>query len=602
MSSLTQQIDKLTSKLPLERATFFVDADAMKQAVRMQLLKPLYNVSDLYHESGFFRWLATNKYFESLTLGVITFNALWISIDTDNNKTTVLLDAEPVFIVMENLFCAYFFFEWFVRYMAFKRKRNGLKDTWFMFDSALVFMMVTETWILTAIILIAGGSGLGGALGNAAVLRLLRLLRLSRLAKMLRSMPELMILIKGMVAASRSLFFTMCLLFVLIYIFAIAFTQLCAGTGTVAELQYFTTINKSMYTLLVHGTLLDSLTTVSGDIAIGNPVIFVVFYCFVCMSALMVMNMLIGVLCEVVSAVAATEKEEMMVNYVKVKMTDTIKCIDQDGDFRISKHEFAEIMQSPMACATLEEVGVDPVGLVDFVDFIFDDGDGGDKELDFSHFITVILEMRGSNIATVTDMMNLTKCFRADMKQLDARLAGRIPPRKKRTQPPTVFRMSQRHCTTQDEDPLKNRSSEYEPSSADNLDGVGNRRSIRHCENRKLGGPNSGVGVKPERRVDMHSPRGNAGYTSEVAPHRPPTEVLEALLMAVCSELADLHGVLSDSVDVMTPRSDLADLHGVLSESVTPSTPPAEVEAWQAWATHVSREVAVGLEHLRGLP
>merc|ERR1719217_789443 len=111
--------------------------------------------------------------------------------------------------------------EWFIRFMAFEKKINGLFDAWFVFDSLLVFMMVMETWVFVAI----SGDG-SSPMGDAAILRLFRLLRLSRLLRMLRSLPELMILIKGMVTAMKSVMYVMALLVLLCYVFAIAFTQL----------------------------------------------------------------------------------------------------------------------------------------------------------------------------------------------------------------------------------------------------------------------------------------------------------------------------------------------------------------------------------------
>merc|ERR550532_2916939 len=117
--------------------------------------------------------------------------------------------------------------------------------------------MVSETWVMTIILLALGAGGSSG-LGNASVLRLLRLLRLSRMARMaklLRSMPELLILIKGMVSAMRSVFFTLLLLGILIYVFAIAFRQLTADTD--AGKIYFYNIPKSMHTLLIDGTIMD---------------------------------------------------------------------------------------------------------------------------------------------------------------------------------------------------------------------------------------------------------------------------------------------------------------------------------------------------------
>ena len=53
-----------------------------------------------------------------------------------------------------------------------------------------------------------------------------RLMRLSRLVRMLRSFPELMMLINGMIAAVKSVCYVMSLLLIVTYVFAIAFTQL----------------------------------------------------------------------------------------------------------------------------------------------------------------------------------------------------------------------------------------------------------------------------------------------------------------------------------------------------------------------------------------
>eukprot|EP00971_Amphidinium_carterae_P307314 6107132-Amphidinium_carterae.1 len=54
---------------------------------------------------------------------------------------------------------------------------------------------------------------------SASLLRLFRLLRLARMARvirLLRAMPELMILCRGILVASRAVFFTLCLLVLLV--------------------------------------------------------------------------------------------------------------------------------------------------------------------------------------------------------------------------------------------------------------------------------------------------------------------------------------------------------------------------------------------------
>jgi len=227
----SSQDEMQDSRVP--RKTLLIDAASMKERLRLNMIRPVYNVVKFYHTDGIFQWLAQHRYFEAATLCVIAFNALWISIDTDHNSSEMLIGAQPVFQIAEHSFCAYFSFEWFVRFCAFKKKRNGLRDGWFVFDSLLVLMMVLETWVMN-VFLLASGAGSGGGLGNASILRLARLLRLSRMARMarlLRAMPELMILIKGMVSAMRSVFFTMMLLAMLTYIFGIMFTQMMVDTS-----------------------------------------------------------------------------------------------------------------------------------------------------------------------------------------------------------------------------------------------------------------------------------------------------------------------------------------------------------------------------------
>merc|ERR1711871_1762872 len=92
-----------------------------------------------------------------------------------------------------------------------------------------------------------------------------------------------------------------------------------------------------------------------------------IFYVFLLLSALTVMNMLIGVLCEVVSAVAAAEKESLSVNYVKDKLHHILNRtgLDEDGDGEVSKRKLQKLLEFPEACKALDEVGVDVYSLVD---------------------------------------------------------------------------------------------------------------------------------------------------------------------------------------------------------------------------------------------
>merc|ERR1712232_1433234 len=152
----------------------------------------------------------------------------------------------------------YFTFEWVVRFCSFQQKRNGLKDAWFVFDTALCALMILETWVLQALLVFSGGSVSFDA-SAFRLLRLLRLTRTARMAKVLRAMPELLIMIKGMIAAARSVFFTLMLLIIIIYIYAIAYRQLTSGVDDwTSGPEYFKTVPDAMLALLLHGTFPDN--------------------------------------------------------------------------------------------------------------------------------------------------------------------------------------------------------------------------------------------------------------------------------------------------------------------------------------------------------
>jgi len=393
----------------------FADANKMKAKLRKQLARPPYDVRNYYKDKGIAQKIARSALFDNLTLAVIAFNAVWISIDTDNNNAEILVEASPVFIVVENCFCAYFTGEWVFRYLSFRRKQDGLRDSWFVFDTVLVFMMVLETWVMNAIVLMFGGGG-SGAVGNASVLRIFKLARLTKMARMarlLRAMPELVVLIKGMAIAMRSVFFTFTLLTGIMYIFAIAFVQLMKGTD--AGLLYFPDVPSAMNSLLLDAVMPDEAAIIEG-VGADGWIFKVMLLVYILLASLTVLNLLVGVLCEVVSVVSSVEKETLLVNYVKGTLLEMLQRegLDADGDQMISRVEFEALLENPAASKALTDVGVDVIGLIDFTDFIFKDG----KQLSFPDFMEVVLQLRGSNVATVKDLVDLRKIVISELDKI----------------------------------------------------------------------------------------------------------------------------------------------------------------------------------------
>lgn len=405
----------------------FADAESMKERVRAAIGKEEYNVVHFYKESGCCQAIARSQVFEFSTLTIIALNAVWIGIDTDYNKTDTLADAPILFQIIENIFCTFFVAEWAIRLAALKRICDGFRDYWFVFDGALVVLMVIETWIMYAILHATAqqNSTASERLGNASILKVLRLLRLTRMARMvrlLRAIPELMILVKGMAVATRSVFFTLCLLVVIIYIFGIAFTQLTLDTNIGAE--YFKTVLASMNTLLLYGTFLEDTPDVINAVGDESNLLRAIFLLFILLASLTVMNMLVGVLVEVVSVVSSVEKETLQVNFVKGRLAQIISDynLDANKDGQVSKAEFEMLLSNPEATRALRDVGVDVVGLVDFHDFLFQDG----QDFSFENFMQVVLSLRGTNKATVKDIVDFRKWITSELGRIEEKLTAML--------------------------------------------------------------------------------------------------------------------------------------------------------------------------------
>ncbi|CAK9083685.1 unnamed protein product, partial [Durusdinium trenchii] len=263
-------------------------------------------------------------------------------------------------------------------------KREALRDAWFLFDGVLVFLMWSETWLLSiCLALFAPDASSSGF----RLMRLLRFTRLARMARLLRSIPELLIIVRAIAIALRSVFFLMVLLVGLVYVFALLFMELLDGKNQApGSLAYdsFRSLPQSMNTLLLAGALPDQSSLVE-DAGATHFLLYPLMLLYMLLASLTVMNMLVGILCEVVTVVSAVEKEEILLKSVKSLLKQLLldAQADEDGDGSISRREFDKMLTNPTCVRTLSEVGVDVFALVDLADFIF----GQKESLSFASFM-----------------------------------------------------------------------------------------------------------------------------------------------------------------------------------------------------------------------
>lgn len=394
------------------------------------------SVREMIYKEGLLGRLTKSKYFETLTLAVISLNAVWIGVDLELNEADTWLDASPVFQVADNAFCVFFTFEVVIRFWALRRKLNCF-DPSFLFDIVLVVLMVFETWILTVWLAVHGGKAQN--LRQLSILRLLRLLRLTRMGRLMKMVPELMTLMKGLLRAIRSVATTLLFLVASLWIFGIVFAQVYREEDDSDLFQYFSRLGTSMVTLFINGTLLDECNAVAGLLRDDNLLLMVVFFFFVLLSSMTLLNMLIGVLTSVIADTAIAEKERLSVAEATRQLQDVFNIADVNGDQKISKDEFEKILADEDNSVTkaLLALGINGDRLRELSRQLFEDEDADPdhkysrnhpaalrkstsvssfahtnwvpKDLSFPQFIDELILLKPGSSVSVRDVMGLRR-------------------------------------------------------------------------------------------------------------------------------------------------------------------------------------------------
>eukprot|EP00930_Biecheleria_cincta_P084799 TRINITY_DN74232_c0_g1_i1.p1 TRINITY_DN74232_c0_g1~~TRINITY_DN74232_c0_g1_i1.p1 ORF type:complete len:560 (+),score=134.94 TRINITY_DN74232_c0_g1_i1:108-1787(+) len=436
-----------------------------------------------------FAKIASNVYFQNVTLGIIVVNAIWIFIDVQWNhanladRNTGKLPLEPGSDVVENIFCIYFTVEVIIRFLAFRKFWYCFTDAWFVFDCTLVLMMVVETWVLKIVeAATSGSSGGSSPLSGLSSLRLLRLLRLTRMARLFSFFPELMTLVKGMFRAMQSVAFVLIFLLMVMYVFAIVFTSQLAvpppapSTGTVEALNetnstnsttetvekseasiLFANLGASMLTLFTNGVLGDNLYSTLSAIRTDSIPLFWLFMAFVVISGMTLLNMLIGVLCQVIEDSGREETETRQLAMLRNCLIDAFTLTDESNDGLISEQEWMNIRNNATVQASLLKLGFEKNMIDERLDQMQESLFGrvgklsaaeqgeGRAGLSFDEFMKQVIDLRMDRFASALDVEILkliskknSKVMQKKLDNIESELSNAKDDAKPREDPPTA--------------------------------------------------------------------------------------------------------------------------------------------------------------------
>jgi voltage-gated sodium channel len=368
--------------------------------------------------NNIFSTIVQSSWFFTLSMTLVILNAVWMAIETDANDMDVLSQAPVGFQIVEHAFCTLFLLELMIRLFAYQKMTECIYDAWFRFDFVLVSLLVVETWLVP----------LGSMLASAdeeshnklSIFRLLRLLRLSRVTKLLHAAPEIAVLIKGMLAASRSVLVTMLLLVFLLCVFGLV-CRTQAKSDTYLEDLYFGSVGQSMWTLFLHGTLLDSVSVPMNILKERNVGMCIIFTVFVFLSNLTVMNMLIGILCDVVARVKVEETDRDERHQLRSALSKMLECYDFNHNGLLEEKEFVLLMENPDIIEILKKFGTDVGGLLTLSSIVFADCTGLSKagSLSFDEFLDLAARLKGDHSARVTDVVEQREYTRQRLDQLE---------------------------------------------------------------------------------------------------------------------------------------------------------------------------------------
>jgi len=232
------------------------------------------------------RNIANSNVFNNFILILIILNAITLGVETFNLSPKVEAALSDF-----NWFCiAIFVVEILLKLIA--DGKEFFKSGWNIFDVIIVGISVLPEIKF---------------LSSARVLRLLRVLKVFRATRIVSKIGKLRKIIQALLCALPSIGWTLVLLAIIYYIFAVIGTNLYSNIAP----EFFGDLWKSFYTLF-QITMADDLGNISRPIIEAQPSAAMYFIAFVVLATILVLNVIIGIVVDSIEEVKKqNERDEI---------------------------------------------------------------------------------------------------------------------------------------------------------------------------------------------------------------------------------------------------------------------------------------------------
>jgi len=167
----------------------------------------------------------------------------------------------------------------------------------------------------------------------------------------------------------------------------------------------FATVPKALLTLVVRGIFMDNPGILIHDLLDSSMIFHVVsFLLYISLCGYVVMNLLIGILVEIVHGATHRQKAMKDEKYLRDNLTEILESYDRNEDGHLNQEEFNWAMRDPDLQFLLKETGVNAKELKEFAGTLFKQ-QLDDFGIRIDKFLSVVLRMRGNNAVTVADFV-----------------------------------------------------------------------------------------------------------------------------------------------------------------------------------------------------
>lgn len=491
------------------------------------------------HPPGWWVKIVSSAWFDYAATLFVILNAIIIGIEADWSVRNLHGDPPDIFKLAERFFCVVFTVEllmrisihgiWFFSVPGWK---------WNIFDTIIVTLQLVEEGVNIANSMDEEGES-GSSIGTSnfnlvRILRILRLLRVFRIVRIVRFVSELRTMVASIAGALRSLFWTVILIFLMIYVVGVYLTQLVSDHGAEnpddmrAESplrMHYGSLTRSILSLFQAMTGgVDWEDLVNPLMEEITPLLGLLFTVYIAFAVLAMMNVVTAVFIETALQNANKDKDTDTQTMIRKFISSDENCEDDIIEETMTWEDFKQRLRNPTKKGYFRALDMDIAEAKGLFQLLDTEGDG---RIQVEEFVSWFLQLRGPakaiDLATVMyQHKRLAVDWAKHVSFVEETLADILSsmPGSKHIAPQTPIDAKSLLKRQQSFGSLSNiRNSKLARRNSVAGTSSSNRWSGRSARESKQ----SGAGSSTPLKTNLYSVMADAGAASQDDPQAPPT-------------------------------------------------------------------------------